>query len=428
MKKKFLAVLIAAFALVFVLALSCSALDFQARQTVTMVVSQRPTSDEAAKIVDTMQKQVQMGMIGRGKVLTLIHTEPSGSGYKLCALVGLSQAVGSIRDNGNGTYTLNFPANYTYEWDSNSGFYEISSTSSRTIAKEDILYMNFYHDYDVGIPYTGVNPNYAYGNGNYQATTVNDYFNAIYNAVVNHEQNMEAARQDGYEIGLDDGYDAGYTVGFQDGSDEGYDAGYNNGLLQGTTDGFAQGYNQGKIKGKEECESTHLTLQEQAYDDGYDMGQEECAKTHNTIRQAGYDNGLYDCEQTHEAMKREQYEEGWNEGHATGVNDGYDTGYDEGYETGYDEGYDAHAGANEIELKKQYDDGYSEGKEVGYTEALNSGDVVIKYVDGLFSAPIDFLYGAFNIEILGVNLFNLFMLLLSILIVGGVLLLVFKFR
>lgn len=424
MKNKVLFILAVTIVLVTTLAVSASA--YTITETGSIIKSKEASATQIPEMVAVFEKQVSLGYIPTDTKLLCIGYDTDVGYMRATGVRGEYSAVTATATGSYVYYNTSSKILVTYAWTDSGWFYE-NVNNIRVQVRTKMTYSAIPAPAATYPAIDGYDLSRA-GSADVGAVSVNAYYTQLCDIVINYEADIEEAEQNGYEIGLDDGYDAGYAAGYQTGQDDTHDTAYSNGYMDGIGEGFTQGYTQGKTDGKAECESTHLTLQEQAYDDGYDMGQEMCARTHDTIRQAGYDNGLYDCEQTHEAMKREQYEEGWSEGHATGVNEGYDNGYNDGYETGYDEGYDAHAGAKEIELKKQYDDGYSAGKEVGYTEAINSGDVVIEYVDGLFSAPIDFLYGAFNIEILGVNLFNLFMLLLSILIVGGVLLLVFKFR
>ena len=335
--------------------------------------------------------------------------------------------------------------NSEYGYDSSFGFFESATTpaAKRTIDSKCIIYSTE-NIPATSIPaFVGFNSNFTTGNSDFNTPEIHTYWQTMYEYITGYESmvqqkneeiqsSYEAGEQDGYEVGLDQGYDAGYEVGFQDGSDDAYDTAYNKGFLDGKQEGFTNGYNTGLNMGKTECEKTHLALQEQAYGDGYDMGQEMCEKTHANIIDVAYHNGQYDCQQTHETLMRGQYEEGWYDGYEIGDKAGYDRGFPLGHEqgktVGIQIGLEQAEEATQMQLDKQFRLGKAEGYEIGYTDALNSGDVISGFVDSVFSAPIDFLHTAFNIEILGVNLFNVFMLVLSILIVGLVLLLVFKFR
>ena len=415
-------------AMIVIIAIATLAVPVTAKEFLnddTLYFNIHPTKEAVGKMVEVYELQEKMGFVKSGtRPLTVSFNADNGYLMLLAA-----DKDYTITISGNSIHYMEATQIYAYYWSKEGWTYEQYGVKG---TKFGVYRSHFYYSADPVeakgdfTAFTGVNngTNISFGSDELNATQILEYYQLLYSMVTQYEDNIEAVRQEGYELGKTDG-----KTECQSTHQTLQEQAYNEGLLDGNTEGFGKGYNAGLINGKAECEATHRDMVEQAMDDGYVSGYSQ-GKTDGIAigNEAGYQSGQYDCQQTHEAMKREQYEEGWSEGHATGVNDGYDAGYDEGYETGYDEGYDAHAGAKEIELKKQYDDGYSAGKEVGYTEALNTGDEVIKYVDGLFSAPIDFLYGAFNIKILGVNLFNLFMLLLSILIVGGVLLLVFKFR
>ena len=425
MKKKiiiafaFLAIAVSLFAV------SASAQSFIPRKRTTTVVSSLPTQEEVSALVDTALKQCEMGMYGRGEAIDVVYALPTDGGYKIVFLSGNVSNINSVKNNDDGTVTVTFPAKNVHEWNSETGFYETTSSQQFVTLPSLIYYCN-----TSKFGYTGMNPNASYGTGNYNAATVNAYYSTIYNYVTGYESAVEDAAEQGRTEGKAECESTHAAI-----HDTAYSAGYSAGLSCG----------------EELCESTHENMLTIAQNTGYNAGLIECSKTHDTIRQAGfdegrdygydsgYDHGLLVCQLGHEEMEREVYlsalgdcaktHESLKEGAFT---DGRNLGYGEGYQAGISDA----AKNDELELQIEYsrgraegyDIGYTEGYDTGYTEAINTGDVVNDYIDAIFSAPINFLYTMLDIEILGVNLFNIFMVVFSILIIGAVVLLVLKFR
>lgn len=107
------------------------------------------------------------------------------------------------------------------------------------------------------------------------------------------------------------------------------------------------------------------------------------------------------------------YQAGYDMGHHVGLDEGYGVGKQEGYQEGYEMGQGA---------------GYDEGYEFGYNKGLNDGlnetttsenykSTFKSIFEGIFQAPIDFIKGAFNFEVFGLNIFKLVSFALTIVLV-----------
>ena len=403
MKNKVLFILAVTIILVSTLAVSASA--FTITETGSIITRKEASATEIQAMKEVFEKQALLGFIPTDSKLVYIAYD-TDVGYMRA--MGIRGELSTITTSTTGSYVYYTSTEKNlalYAW-TESGWEHETNLNKDGIVRTKLTYSAIPAPAGSYPSIDGFDLSRA-GSEDVGAVAVNAYYTQLCDIVFNYEGDIEEAEQNGYEIGYDDGYDLGYYNGTEDG----YETGYGKGFVDGKGEGFTMGYNQGKTDGKTECESTHLTLQEQAYDDGYDMGQEMCARTHDTIRQAGYDNGLYDCEQTHEAMKREQYEEGWNEGHATGVSEGYDTGYEEGYEEGDYDGFNRGFDDGMLEAEKltgemlqnKYNQGFTDGEQ----SVLETSKVVTDYVDSLFSAPLNFLYTMLDVEVFGVHLFGI---------------------
>lgn len=403
MKNKVLFILAVTIVLVTTLAVSASA--YTITETGSIIKSKEASATQIPEMVAVFEKQVSLGYIPTDTKLLCIGYDTDVGYMRATGVRGEYSAVTATATGSYVTYKTSSNILVTFAWTDSGWFYE-NVKNTRSQVRTKMTYSAIPAPAATYPAIDGYDLSRA-GSADVGAVAVNAYYTQLCDIVFNYEDDIEAAEQNGYEIGYDDGYDLGYYNGTEDG----YETGYGKGFLDGKGEGFTMGYNQGKTDGKTECESTHLTLQEQAYDDGYDMGQEVCARTHDTIRQAGYDNGLYDCEQTHVAMKREQYEEGWNEGHAAGVSEGYDTGYEEGYEEGDYDGFNRGFDDGMLEAEKltgemlqnKYNQGFTDGEQ----SVLETSKVVTEYVDSLFSAPLNFLYTMLDVEVFGVHLFGI---------------------
>ena len=113
----------------------------------------------------------------------------------------------------------------------------------------------------------------------------------------------------------------------------------------------------------------------------------------------------------------EDYLAGYQQGYSSGYAVGSDEGYATGRRAGYDEGYAAAQGTS-------YDEGYEFGYNKGLNDGLNETTTSENYkstfksiFEGIFQAPIDFIKGAFNFEVFGLNIFKLVSFALTIVLV-----------
>lgn len=304
-------------------------------------------------------------------------------------------------------------------------------------------------------------------------------------ALKNYETNLETKYDEGYDAGYNageqDGYDEGFGKGWDSGYDYGYDDGYDDAYTAAKTeceathlqlqeqawdDGYDQGYSKGEVAG---------------YEYGYRVGQTKCQATHESLMreeyEAGYQTGYDDGKNSAAPDTTKEYKVVWLaalDGKTYNLINGASSYYWDEYDGSF-LGLDSEPAVvstifltnTQIEnpdmvkislpdlfatvnsritfdrfdpdffesedtvavwVKNDYGLGYTAGYNKGETDAINSGDIVVNYVDSIFSAPINALYTMLDIEILGVNLFNIFMVVLSALIIGAVVLLVLKFR
>lgn len=113
----------------------------------------------------------------------------------------------------------------------------------------------------------------------------------------------------------------------------------------------------------------------------------------------------------------EDYQAGYQQGYEMGHHVGLDEGYGVGKQDGYQEGYEAAQGIF-------YDEGYEFGYNKGLNDGLNETTTSENYkstfksiFEGIFQAPIDFVKGAFNFEVFGLNIFKLVSFALTIVLV-----------
>lgn len=121
---------------------------------------------------------------------------------------------------------------------------------------------------------------------------------------------------------------------------------------------------------------------------------------------------------TYNGMYYKGYNNGFNDGALSGdgFNQGYDKGFSEGERNGYDKGFNA---GNTV----GYSDGFGAGKIEGAATANDYS--FMSLISATIDAPIQAFTKMFDFEILGVNLTNFFLSLLSVGIVLVVLKLIF---
>lgn len=104
---------------------------------------------------------------------------------------------------------------------------------------------------------------------------------------------------------------------------------------------------------------------------------------------------------------------------------GYQAGYDMGHYVGYDEGYgtgkrEGHEEGYALGNQDGYDEGYNKGLSDGLNETTTSENYKSTFksiFESVFQAPIDFVKGAFNFEVFGLNIFKLASFALTIVLV-----------
>ena len=339
------------------------------------------------KIVQLALMQNTLGLGSASDECVIVYYWPSGSRYEIrywafTQLDHLSTSSTSV------TINMKYLSNNHYSFLRNGyGFTGTDSQSngSLNIPFQNIIYANFEYpiaSYGSSVA-NGLNPNVMIGTATLSTAMESacSFWSTTYDHLVNYDANIQNAIAIGQSYGYQMGMDACKATHDERTYEEGYDFGYSTGYYIGLYD----------------CDKTHQALKDESF--AYGLAQ-------------GAMNGYADCQATHPAILKEARDEGY----AAGDADGYMRGLFEGEKN------------SQLELDTEYWRGRSEGYDLGYTEAINTSESVIDFVDAIFSAPINGLYHAFDIEIFGINLFNVFMLFISIIIVGGVVLLVLKFR
>ena len=113
----------------------------------------------------------------------------------------------------------------------------------------------------------------------------------------------------------------------------------------------------------------------------------------------------------------EDYLAGYQQGYTSGYSVGSDEVYGMGKRDGYAEGYAAAQGTS---YDEGYEFGYNKGLNDGFNETTTSENYKSTFksiFEGIFQAPIDFLKGAFNFEVFGLNIFKLVSFALTIVLV-----------
>lgn len=98
------------------------------------------------------------------------------------------------------------------------------------------------------------------------------------------------------------------------------------------------------------------------------------------------------------------YDEGYNAGYASGTNDGYNSGYNSGFSEGQSQGYNTGFGAGRNE-------GYSSGYTAGIATGKNNN--FMSLITAVVDAPIKAFTSLLNFEILGYNMKDLALALLT---------------
>lgn len=113
------------------------------------------------------------------------------------------------------------------------------------------------------------------------------------------------------------------------------------------------------------------------------------------------------------------YQRGYQNGYSAGYQNGYDVGFTNGRDSvdtsvisnnAYNQGYNAG-------IRAGYDVGYQEGYQAG----ANGGATLVQPITAIIDIPINLAKGIFNFEILGVNLSNFLLSLITVLFVISVL-------
>ena len=413
----------------------------------------------------TLEKQQACGLIPQNLHLLAV----TNSGTYLQAFLSADLSTCSITGGTGSSATISSSITiYRYRWSNSVGW--LYDTCATTFPA---YHNSLYYSSIPVIPsanlseFVGYNPNATFDSDLVNCSDVFNYYNTLYDSFANGETNVQNAYDEGYSKGHSDGYNSGtldgylggraqgytegYEVGYKEGETEGYSTGYDEGYDEGYHFGYSSGYNVGLY----DCDKTHAALtrtvreealaygktlgmawceenlHSQILQEGVQSGYELCAnENHDTIAldnyKRGYDNGCADgsamCSNTnHATIASENY----NRGHSEGYNSGFACGEVSGYEIGFAEGdiigYDRAVGDYSKKLNEAYRDGevmgYAIGKEIGYTEAMNDGNVVLDFVDSIFSAPVKFLRDAFDISVFGINIFRVLMLFVLAIIV-----------
>lgn len=393
MKRKIFAAVLAVVMLLSVFAVSASAADYTPLQFSESKSNFGYFTESAMQeICELGIKQSKLGFGCASGNDVIIYYNPSGSYTYVCFYSGDIYLHSYSSSNMTFYQTLNKTAKISYlsYW---YGFAGTSSTGNGlTVTYGNIIYSTvpYYAAYGDTDKITGLNPNVTIGDVEIDASfqKVLSFWDDVYERVVNYDAHITDAINQGQQIGI--------------------------------------------VIGKQQCEASHP---EGTYQDGYNKGYEDAAAVYPSIQTMYYGLGKQACEETHavlfEEARMEGKYEGFQECEATHdemldeILDGVtESAYSDGYMMGmFDQGV-----VNQKQLEEEWWKGHVNGYDKGYTVALESSGVVLDYVDGVFSAPLNFLYNAFDIEILGVNLFNVIMVIISIIIVGAVVLFFLKFR
>lgn len=415
MKKKIFVALMAVMLAVTALAVPAAAFEFKNDDSMSFDV--KPTKEAVEKMVEVYVLQEKMGFVKTG-TRPLTVSFDNDKGYVMLLVTENEQDTTA---SGANIYYLEATRIYAYYWSNEGWVYESHGVRA---TKMGVYRQFFYYSadpveaYGAYSAFEGINDTITYGTSELNATEILSYYQTLYDYITNYETNLESVKQAGYN--------QGHTAGYNKGIEAGYDVGYK--------------------AGQAECESTHEAMTDEAYskgyakgnEDGYDDGLEMGMNVgYDMGYETGYDEGYETgCDEGYEPGynegmaygRQEGYAYGYSEGHYQGYLDGSEDGYLEGKADGYDDGYSVGYQTTKDELVKQYTKGYNNGKEAGITEAVNTKETVIDFVDGLFSAPVNFLYTMLDVEIFGMNLFNIVMVFLTVVLVGVVLAIIFKFR
>lgn len=234
-------------------------------------------------------------------------------------------------------------------------------------------YIQAYGDYIISVGYTGDGvSSYKY----YDATTDN-FMWIEFNQLISVSENISPAPYDIWQFvqffnkmqydkaitakqnAYTEGFDAGANASYQDGYNKGYGDGYDAGHTVSYDDGYRAGYNVGNV-------------------DGYDLG---------------YTNG-----------SNEGYQTGFTAGNTAGYNSGYSVGEQTGYQTGYTAGNDV-------------------GYQTGYQAGLQTADIgtLPQAITTAIETPVNVFKDMTNFTILGINIFDAVLAILTLAVVIAIL-------
>lgn len=414
MKKKILLTLTVLTVVVVLSTLTCYAAEFRAYDGASPTVEGIPQSADVEYLLSVFALQQDVGIISakwRPAVLTF-----SDSYLQLFCVEDYSTLT-VTRGTNVGTVASTAIVR-RYRWNDSVGWLYNTALSSFSYYSDKIYFsavqVDGTGDY---VSFVGKNENANFGAGGNACVDVYNYYTSIVDSFLNLEQKLD----DKYNEGLADGQGEGYTVGYEQGYNVGYDAGYEYGDSHGYGMGYDVGYDEGYDDGCDEGKRL-----------GYSSGKYDCALTHSAIREeaaakareegfnAGRDAGIEYCQESHQTMLFDEFQRGYTEGAKTST----ETAYNNGYVTGYSDCYNN----LNIDMESFYDAGKVDGIEIGYTNAINDGNILKQFVNGIFSAPIDGIKTVLDIEIFGINFFAVFCAILGFSITGTVAFIILKFK